>query len=181
MAFSVQDDSGSVQAANAYVAVAEFKAFQDERGGNYSLFTDSQIEQSVVKATDYLDSRYAFVGVQRSVDQGTQFPRYLVGQEFGASYPRSPLSGLPRALRHATCLLAMRALGGATLLPDPVYNPEGQVTGRRSKVGPVESEITFAAAPTAAQQEAPRYPDVDLLLRNAGLLGPTGSRRLYRG
>lgn len=180
MAFTVQNDSGTVLSANAYVTVAEFKAFQDDRGGSYSGKSDQDIEKAIVRATDFLDTRYSFVGQQRDVDQGTQFPRYLPGREFG-SYEKLPQSGIPRALKHATCLMAMRSLGGANLLPDPTFNVAGQVTGVKKKVGPIETETTFAETSPALQQEAPKYPDVDLLLRNAGLLGPVGSKRIYRG
>lgn len=180
MAFTVQNDSGTVPSANAYVTVAEFKAFQDDRGGDYSAASDEQIEKAIVRATDFLDTRYSFVGQQRTADQGTQFPRFLAGREF-ESYEKSPLSGLPRALKGAACLLAMRSLSGSNLLPDPSFSVGGQVTGVRKKVGPIETETTFAETSPALQQEAPKYPDVDLLLRNAGLLGPSGSKRIYRG
>lgn len=181
MAFTVQNDSGSVAQANAYVTVAEFKAFQDDRGGNYAAYSDSLIEKAVVRATDFLDTRYSFVGVQRDVGQGTQFPRWLEGKEFSATYVKLPQSGIPRALKHATSLLAMRSLGGVVLLPDPTFNVAGQVVGVKKKVGPIETDTQYAEVAPGMQQEAPKFPDVDLLLRNAGLLGATGSKRIYRG
>lgn len=180
MAFTVQNDSGSVLSANAYVTVAEFKAFQDDRGGDYSSASDDQIEKAIVLATDFLDTRYSFSGQQRDVDQGTQFPRFLTGREFG-SYEKTPLSGIPRALKHAACLMAMRSLGGATLLPDPTFSTAGQVTAVKKKVGPIETETKYSDALPVVQPETPKYPDVDLMLRNAGLLGPSGSKRIFRG
>lgn len=175
MAFTVQNDNGTVADANAYVTVEEFKLFHDERGGNIATFTDEQIEKAIVRATDFLDSRYAFAGVQRHSDQGTQFPRLF-------SEPESvSRDGLPRALKHAACLLAMRSLGGATLLPDPTFNPGGVVVAVSKKVGPLETSTQYAAPGAGAAPAAPQYPDVDLLLKNAKLLGSSLSRRVLRG
>lgn len=180
MAFTVQNDTGTAQDANAYVSVEEFKSFQSDRGGNISAFTDDQIEKAIVRATDFLDARYSFVGEQWRLEQGTQFPRQLEDRPF-KGYEKDPRTGLPRALKHATCLLAMRSLGGATLLPDPTYNPGGQVTSITKKVGPIETSTDFAEPVPGQAPAAPQYPDVDLLLKNAKLLGSSLSRRIMRG
>lgn len=180
MAFTVQNENGTVVDANAYVTVEEFKSFQADRGGNIAAFTDDQIEKALVHATDFLDARYSFVGEQWRLEQGTQFPRLLSDRPYG-SFEKDPRSGLPRALKHAACLLAMRALGGATLLPDPTYNPGGAVVAVSKKVGPLETSTQYAAPGAGAAPAAPQYPDVDLLLKNAKLLGPTLSRRVMRG
>ena len=176
MAFTVQNENGTVPNANAYVSVEEFKSFHADRGGNISAFTDEQIEKAVVLATDFLDTRYSFVGEQLNLDQGTQFPRHIPG-----SASRDARRGLPRALKQAACLLAARALGGATLLPDPTYNPGGAVVAVSKKVGPLETSTQYAAPGAGAAPAAPQYPDVDLLLKNAKLLGSTLSRRVMRG
>lgn len=175
MAFTVQNETGTVQDANAYVSVEEFKAFQGDRGGDISSFSDEQIEKAIVRATDFLDARYSFAGTQRRVEQGTQFPRQL------SSYSTDPRSGLPRALKQATCLMAMRSLRGTNLMPDPTFNPGGQVTSVTKKVGPIETSTDFAEPQLGQAPATPQYPDVDLLLKNAKLLGSSLSRRVMRG
>lgn len=180
MAFTVQNETGTVQDANAYVSVEEFKAFQGDRGGDISSFSDEQIEKAIVRATDFLDARYSFVGTQRRVEQGTQFPRQLSDRPF-SSYSKDPRSGLPRALKQATCLMAMRSLLGTNLMPDPTFNPGGQVTSVTKKVGPIETSTDFAEPQPGQAPATPQYPDVDLLLKNAKLLGSSLSRRVMRG
>ncbi|WGH15548.1 putative virion structural protein [Pseudomonas phage PA_LZ03] len=176
MAFTVQNENGTVPGANAYVSVDEFKSFHTDRG-TLGTHTDEQIEKAIILATDFLDTRYSFVGEQLNLDQGTQFPRRIPG-----SSSRDARRGLPRALKQAACLLAARSLGGATLLPDPTFNPGGAVVSVTKKVGPLETSTQFAAPEPGAAPATPQYPDVDLQLKNAKLLATAGlSRRVERG
>lgn len=176
MAFTVQNENGTVPGANAYVSVDEFKSFHTDRG-TLGTHTDEQIVKAIILATDFLDTRYSFVGEQLNLDQGTQFPRRIPG-----SSSRDVRRGLPRALKQAACLLAARALAGATLLPDPTFNPGGVVVSVTKKVGPLETSTQFAAPEPGAAPAAPQYPDVDLQLKNAKLLATAGlSRRVERG
>lgn len=63
MALVVQDDLGSLD-ANGYITVAFFKSYHDARGNSYSGKTDQQIEYAIIKATDYVDTRFAFRGTK---------------------------------------------------------------------------------------------------------------------
>jgi len=175
MAFKPQNADGTVEHANAYVSVAEMKAYWDDRGIDLSAKTDTELEVSIVKATDFLDSRYTWVGYQRHRLQGTQWPR--------GGLPSSFLRGLPLALKNACCLMAQRALAGKPLMPDPTFDPSGQkVTGSTKKVGPIEVSLTFAEAVSGSPgASVPAYPEVDLMLKAAGLVMSGGSGVLVRG
>lgn len=64
MALKVQNSQGTVVGANAYITLAEFKSYHDDRGNDYSGFTDPKISAAIVLATDYLDTRFSFLGVK---------------------------------------------------------------------------------------------------------------------
>lgn len=170
MAFTLQNDNGSVDEANAYIAVATFRGYYTDRGVDTAAYGDAAVEVAIVKATDYLDTRYNFVGVQRRPEQRTQWPRWEAPK------------GLPRALKDAACLLAMKTLSAPTapLLPTPSPNTTGQRVIEESKVvGPIEKTVKYSDN-VSSNVQAPSYPDVDLLLRNSGLTASVLSNAFQR-
>jgi hypothetical protein len=65
MTLSVQNSTGTVSGANAYITLAAFKAYHDARGNAYSTFTDPQIAAAIVRATDFLDTRFTYRGTKQ--------------------------------------------------------------------------------------------------------------------
>lgn len=171
MAFTPQNDSGTVLRANAYVTVEEFRAYQADRGNDVSAHTDPVVQAAIIKATDYLDGRYRYIGVQLHDDQGTQFPRLI---------DRHKTTEIPDAIKRASFSLALRVLSGVELSPDPTFNAGGQVVEQSNKVGPLETTVKFAAS-TAGETVAPSFSDVEHLLRASGLLGSRLSSHIVRG
>ena len=173
MAFIVQTDSGNAVGANAYLSVAAFKAYHDDRAQSYGSALDAAIEAALIKATDYLDTHFKFVGSRRA-DQGqlTQWPRVNALTSDGMW-----ISGLPEEVKFATAEYALRALTAA-LDPDPttVSTTGAAITFERNRVGPVETSVSYAAggAPTM-----PSYPAADAMLRRRGLV--ISGRNVVRG
>lgn len=178
MAITVQNQQGSVAAANAYADAAAFKAFHQDRAVSVSAYSDSAIEAALIRATDFMDARYQFIGARLNPGQGTACPRYLPDGE--RSYPRDVQTLEPgylltteqwNAVVKACIQLGYRALvksGG--LLPDPTIDGTGQrLTRKTVKAGPVETTKEFAVS-NRADANVPSYPEVDLLLRNTGVL-----------
>lgn len=165
MALNVQDNSGTVAGANAYVTVAYFKAYHDARGNDYSAASSDQlIEKAIIKATDYLDQRFRFRG-QRANSQNTQ----------ATAWPRLDavddddnwINGVPEAVKKACCEYALRAIA-ATLNPDPTSDDYGRSVRRVSKtVGPISKEVEYD---NSSILSLPKYPAADRLLVAAGLL-----------
>jgi hypothetical protein len=172
MAFTQQNEDGTVEGANAYTDHAVVRAYWLDRGVDLSARTDDEMRAAIVNATTYLDARYRFVGYQLYRLQGTQFPRGGV-----TSFQR----GLPAALIAACCMLASRALA-KTLMPDPTFDPSGQtVQESTKKVGPIEVSLKYAeshgGSPAAS---TPQYPEVTLTLQAAGLIGSGNVGELAR-
>lgn len=169
MTLTVQTLQGDVAGANSYATLELMKAFHAERGVDLSPHSDDRLSQALVLATDFLDSRYSFVGVPLDDLQGTACPRYL---------PEATVNDLLTtvqwtALTKACCMLAYRSIvRPAGLMPDPTLDATGQrVAKKTTKAGPVESSVEYVPTdPSALDANVPSYPMVDLLLKNVGLL-----------
>ena len=141
MAFTVED--GTIVAnANAYITVAEFKAYHDEVGNSYAaLADDTAIEQAIVKATRYVERRWGnrFRGTIQDTDQVLSFPRLYLQDRYGRL-----LTGIPTVLKDAIAIYALASASGA-LEPEPTVQENGQTLKRvREKVGPIETETEYS-------------------------------------
>ncbi len=169
MAFTLQNSDGTVSNANAYVSPADLRSFALERGVDLTSTLDAALEVAIIKATDFLDAAYSFVGHPKNDDQGTAWPR------LGITYTNQ--RGLPAALLKACKQLALRAAQGTSLSVDPTVDPSGQtVSASTVKVGPIEKSTQFATPSGGVQGVSSgalsrRFPDVELGLRQAKLLG----------
>lgn len=162
MALLVQDDSASVDGANAYVTVAEFKAYHDARGNDYSTYSDTDIEEAIVDATDFMDGRWYFVGSQYRPGQRTAWPRL---NAFDSS--DNLRQGVPIEVKDACCEYAFVALS-QELDPDPERDDTGQPVSKKvDKVDVLMEERTYAGA---AAYRRPRYPKGDDRLMTTGLV-----------
>lgn len=160
MAFTVEDGTG-VADANAYITVASADLYFSERGVTTWAGTDAKKEAWIIQATDYINARFGrrFRGDKEFPDvQAMPFPRT------GDSAVETS-AGLPVTLQRATAEYANRARVGA-LAPDPTVDASGlTVVGKRSKVGPIETETTFKSAGTGSTAAVVRaYPAADMLI-----------------
>lgn len=163
----LQDDTGTVPGANAYVDLTFFKSYHDSRNQSYvdpntsAPFADDQIAGAIVRATDYIDKRFAFIGWRRYTNQPTAWPRWDavdINDRF--------LKGIPIGVQQATAEYALRALS-LTLVTDPTRDPSGRpLRSVTTKVGPVEIQTYFEAEGF----EMPRYPAADRILTSWGLV-----------
>lgn len=60
----VQDDDGDVANANAYITLAFFQSYHTNRGNDYSDSSSDEQKAAIIRATDYLDTRFDFRGVR---------------------------------------------------------------------------------------------------------------------
>ena len=172
MAFTVEDGTGVV-AANSYAAVADADAYFAERGVTAWTGADSAKEFLLIRATDYIELRFAarFKGAKEfpAAPQGLSFPRTGIdGYE-----------GVPVCLKRATFEYALRAIAGS-LAPDVPLEANGlQLVGKRTKVGPIETDLQYKQSGAGSVVPAFRpYPAADTHLRP--LLAPSGGNTVYR-
>lgn len=165
MSFVVENGSGTVALANSYNTVAQFRAYWDDRdleGFDHTQFSTAKIQRALIRATDYLESRYRnrFKGMRLVYDppQPLSFPRSNL-------YVRCVLiEGVPNEIKNAVNEYAKRVLTTAPeLRPDPGgFDSTGQLIGNvREKVGPLEVETQYEAGSAASARD---YPAADELV-----------------
>lgn len=165
MSFTVEPGDGTEPLANSYASVAEFKAYWDDRGFDYTdpvAYTDPQIEVALVNATMYIDLENGqyFSGCPLEEDQPLAFPRdYLRINRNGRL---TVVEGLPYELKYATFEYAKAALTSETGDLQPVVADRDEtgaiVTKLFEKIGPIETETEYLEG-TASQSIT--YPAAD--------------------
>jgi hypothetical protein len=171
MAFTVQDDLGSVVGANAYISYAFFQQYHADRANSLTGHDQDACQAAIVKATTYVDGRFKFRGAKRTYEQTTQWPRYDAWNDDGRA-----LTDLPVPLKNAVAEYAFRALT-ADLMADPDIDSTGQaVQSKTEQVGPISESITYV---TGAAYRMPKYPVADRILISGGLV--RSGREIVRG
>ena len=148
--------------ATAYVSVAEFKSWADQRLKDYSGKTDDQIGAAINAAAEFMDSEYKFVGYRKDKAQALEWPRESAWDVRG-----DKVDGVPNEIKLANSELGFRALSG-DLRADPTRDPSGRVVKQKEeKVGPISESVTYDER---FGYDRPMYPQVTALLRRRRLL-----------
>ncbi len=174
MSFIVQTPDAPLSTANAYIAVQFFKDYHDLRGNAYTA-NDTEIEQAIVRATDYIDSRWTFGGARDDADQSTECPRSGV-YDVNTGYTVDPY---PSELEEACAEYAMSALA-SSLYPSPNVDTTGlQVKMTRKKADVLEKETEYFQSGGASSAKR-AWPVADGKMKKTRLLTST-RRTLGRG
>jgi len=162
MAFVVQDPDNPASDATAYISVAFFKDYHDTRGNAYTA-TDTEIQQAIVRATDYMDSRWTFAGSREDSDQSTECPRS------GVYDPNTgwELDGYPTELEEACAEYTLPALSGSLYPASNVDGSGRQVKRTRRKADVIERETEYVS-PSKTPWKA--YPAADGKMKKTKLL-----------
>ena len=141
--FVVQSDSGDTANANAYITTGYFRSYHDARGNSIqtigtTTYSNSDWQKAIVRATDYLDTRFTFIGDRQTRDQTTEWPRHN-------AYDRDDYAWtiIPEAVKEACAEYALIALT-STINPLPTRDDSGQAITRKKEVaGPFEEETVY--------------------------------------
>lgn len=153
----IVEDGTIVSGANSFAPVAYADQYFLDRSITTWIGATDVKQSALVRATDYVNTRFKFKGCRYGdildtvIDQPLEFPRDVLGP-------------LPDKLLRATCEYALRALS-VTLAPDVTVDDTGRaITSKTEKVGPLE-EITAYQTGGAIYVFRP-YPAADILLRD---------------
>ena len=154
----VIEDGLVITGANSFVSLDDFQTYCDDRGMDYSAYTDDQQEAALIRSAQYLND-LRWKGVKTGRDNPMAWPRY--GTEVGGSmwnqleFPASTWVGVldrdgfyvgtsevPAEVVKAQCEAAFLILTGSTL--EPSLDRGGAV--KREKVDVIETEY-FPGAP----------------------------------
>jgi hypothetical protein len=162
MAFVVQGDV-PVTSANAYVDATFFVAYHTDRGTDVSSYSTTEVQFAIVRATQYLDVRFEYIGERVLSNQELEWPRQFAYDDRGNS-----VTGLPVAVKWAVCEYALRALTAA-LMADPAQADDSgrSVKVREEAVGPIVEKIEYERGATYSM---PDYPIADRMLVARGLV-----------
>lgn len=123
MAFTVEDGT-IVTGANSFVSVSYADDYHADRGNATWTGTDAVKQAALVKATDYIEQKYSFLGSLVDDDQPLSWPRYIEGVDYNA---------IPDRLKQAVCILALESLSDD-------LNPTQDRAVKREKVDVIEVE-----------------------------------------
>lgn len=139
--------------ANSYITVAEYEAFWTERNVNLA-HSNATKEAELVKAADYINREYAFVGERQYRYQGMAWPR-LTGVILVKDWPIDP-NTVPQDIKDAQAELAYIINQGTNVFA----TVEGGAKVReKNKAGPVETEVEYTNF-----RETPRFVAIEGLL-----------------
>lgn len=135
MALVVEDGTGLVN-SESYISIAEADLYHSNRGNLGWTGTNTVKENSLRKATEYLDRTYSFKGALVKFNQSLKWPRYLVVDDEG----RNLSNQIPKVIKDAIAELALLSL---TTTLDPVLTNSNFV--KRKKVDSLEIEYNNSA------------------------------------
>ena len=169
MAFKVEDGTGLVD-STSYVSTADTDAyFVDRANATWATLANAAKQAALIKATDYIDGMFRFIGTKYTQAQALQWPRSSAYDPDGVI-----IEGLPNELKKACYEYALRA-SAAELAPDPEYTDSGSIlTMAKDQVGPVTEERRYASYQPSTIRA---YPMADAMLRHLTI--PSGE--IFRG
>lgn len=138
MSFIVQDPDAPKADANGYITADEFKTYHDDRNNTYTA-SDTDIEYAIVRATDYIDTRWTFAGYRDDLDQSTECPRSGVYSQRNGLL----LDGYPEELKEACAEYAMASLAGTLYATANVDTSGKSVKKIRKKADVLEKETEY--------------------------------------
>lgn len=168
MAFTLQDDTGSIADANAYISAAFYTTYHTDRNVVRVVTatdSDADIQSAIIIATDYIDTRFEYVGQRKNSPdtQITEWPRISAFDK-----DNRIINGIALAVKQACAEYALFNLVNGTLYISTTNDSTGQTIKRtRTKVDVIEEELEYH---DAGGVKLPKYFVADNRLKAAGLV-----------
>jgi hypothetical protein len=173
---TVEDGTG-LTAANTCISLADATTYHALRGNEiWADASESDQVVALIRATDYVESRWTFTGTPLLTTQALSFPmaaKYLNNRGADVS------STVPAEIAEATAEYALSVLGtGAALVdlsPAVDQTEPNSISYKREKVGTLEEETRFDTA--RGVKITLSYPTADKIIQSSGFLagGRSGS------
>ena len=169
MAITLTVETGSASSiSNCYASIAQTTAYFVQRGiTGWETFTTEQLKPIIIRAAQYLDIQYPWVGYKTARNQAMEWPRQVELPQYPYYSTNQIATGIigpggwevgttqiPTEVVRANCELTARFMTQVTIIAD-----QDRLT-KREKVGDIEVEYLGGAV--NAQK---RFPVVDKLLK----------------
>lgn len=138
MAFTPQNDLGTVPAANAYITEEEFRAYWLDKNVDVTALASTVLKGLIVQATQYIDLRFQYYGSKlEGRGQTTAFPR-------GGLYDKEcePVVGISMEVKNACAEYAY--FSNTLPLGTNSSSNEQNITLEKDKVDVLETERQYA-------------------------------------
>lgn len=170
----IVEDGSVVADANSYVTLAFAASYHTLRANEaWGDAGEDERVAALIKATDYIDTRWRFVGSRTDEAQTLEWPRDDATDINGFDQE----DNVPTVVQQTVAEYALRALT-APLLPDPTPDENGKyITLKREKVGPLEEETRFSD--TKGVKTIQPYPAADRRLAASGLVITSNGRVIH--
>lgn len=167
MAFTVEDGSG-LAGSNSYASVAEADAYFSDRGETSWTGSSLEKQSALVKATQFIDASYTFVGVIANNSQALAWPRYDAWDKHDRAIAAN---AVPAQVKQACFELALYSLSSAL-----ISNVTSEDRVKRVKAGSAEVEFEMGT-----KDVGNRFLMVDRLLGSITRSGTGRIRQTARG
>lgn len=188
MAFTVEDGSGLTNSTSYIDEAFADDYFTDRGNATWTALSSTAKQQSLIKATDYIDKRFGiqFSGHPNDRNQALQWPRYGACKQNGWWISSDEI---PKELKQATAEYALQAaIAGELIDQGETESTAAPKVGETIKVGPVTVSEKFAnntsktrlsGVDVISDSAIPEYPAADLII--AHLLESSDDIDLVRG
>ena len=150
MAFIVEDGTGLTD-ANSYASVQEYRDYAELRNIDVTSELDATIQGYLVRATDYLELTYEYLGEKLTETQMLEFPRLIDYED----------TELPLRVKNATIEMAFEQANGATIFK----NADKNITSIREKVDVIETEKKYNTEMSLYETAGDLFPIADKLVK----------------
>lgn len=165
MSLIVEDGTG-ITDANAYISLAEFKAFATARFVDLDDYEDDQINGAIVIASvDFISVNYDFKGAKLVATQGMTLPTDEVE--------------ITSNIKNATYQSALLSLKGRLFVDTTEININGAISAESKSVGSLSKSVEYAEN---GRKYTNKYPttNIDNLLSDYVLGGGVAPNRALR-
>ena len=170
----IVEDGTVVADANSYCSISFADSYHTLRANEtWDGASEAEKVSALIKASDYLSSRWRFVGTRSDEDQTLEWPRDDAEDVNGFEQE----DNVPEVVKQTVAEYAVRSLSNP-LLPDPAVDENGKyITLKREKVGPLEEETRYSD--TKGRTLIQPYPAADRRLAASGLVLTSNGRVIH--
>lgn len=174
MALVVEDGTGKSD-AEAYISTADTSTYATSVGNSTWGGLSTSVQEGHLRiGAMYLDIEYGlrWHGYRTNETQALDHPRTGIVDLDGYCIDSDEITN---ALKYANAEAAFRSADGDTLMGDITIDASSGLIKKKIKIGPIEIDKEYGSQ----QSIKKRYPKIDAILQNAGLIMESG--RLVRG
>lgn len=160
--------------ATTYSSLKKANEYHATRGNpkEWETASDALKLEAMLASSEYLDSKYLFVGRPETTTQVRQWPRSSAYDRYSRR-----IEGVPPQIEDSVAILALEYVNGKRFFGTiDAGTTTGEVEMERVRVGSIEVSTGFTSG-TGGGSTFDRFPAVDALLGAAGLI-ETGSQRV---